>query len=62
MYNIFKTDKHGIWLKNENEEVVLVENNLKHYTKSKLKKWLVSEGLQISEAINVVNEVEAIRV
>ena len=50
MYNIFKHDKYGIWLKNNNKEVVLIEGNLKDYAKEFLAMFLIHQGLTKQDA------------
>ena len=50
MYNIFKHDKHGVWLQNNKKEVVLIERDFKNYAKEFLAMFLIHQGLTKQDA------------
>ena len=58
MFNIFKYDKHGIWLKNKDAEVVLIERNLLDYAEEFLAMYLTSEGLTKQDAKQIAKTVK----
>lgn len=57
MFNIFKHDKHGIWLKNEDAEVVLIENSLVDYAEEFLTMHLIFEEVTRRDAEQISNTI-----
>lgn len=58
MFNIFKHDKHGIWLKNKYNDVILIERDFLDYDRDFLIMYLVMEGINKLTAEQVTNTIE----
>ena len=58
MFNIFKHDKHGIWLKNKYNDVILIERGFLDYDRDFLIMYLVMEGINKLTAEQVTNAIE----